>query len=83
MCCIGQSQEAQRPSSSLANGGCPKHHGRAGSKLSIEDCLAIAKVQVEHMRERGVVEAVREIHDLHSTKVRQFRTSDRRPRVCL
>jgi len=37
-------------------------------KLTIEDCFAIAELQLEHMKERGLVEAVREIHDLHGTK---------------
>ena len=35
-------------------------------KLDFETCLAIAKLQVENMKENGLIEAVREIHDWHS-----------------
>ena len=37
-------------------------------KLSIDDCFAIAELQIEWMRQKGLVEAVREIPDCHSTK---------------
>ena len=36
--------------------------------MSIDDCYAIAQLQIEWMREKGLVEAVREIRDCHSTK---------------
>jgi hypothetical protein len=37
-------------------------------KLDFETCLAIAKLQIQRMKERGLVEAVREIHDLHALR---------------
>jgi hypothetical protein len=46
----------------------PKAPRKGRVKLDFDTCLAIAKLQIQHMREHGLIEAVREIHDLHSTK---------------
>ena len=37
-------------------------------KLDFETCFAIARLQIEHMKENGLIEAVREVSDWHSTK---------------